>query len=151
MRLTQQNRLGGVLGQFAYPLEKIFTTPDPSSPWPPDTGVPSILAFPEDPTRYLVLERTWVAGAGYKIHVYEATTRGATDVRDVDSLAGADVVPMRKKLIADFHDLGLSAVQNTEGMTWGPLLPTGERTLILVSDDNFADDEATQIVALAVG
>ncbi|MFI5758971.1 esterase-like activity of phytase family protein [Streptomyces sp. NPDC051569] len=150
VRVTQQSRKGEVLGQFAYPLDKIFTESDPSSPWPPDTGVPSILAFPGDPGRYLVLERTWVAGAGFKIRVYDATTRGATEVRNVDSLAGRRVVPMRKKLVADFHDLGLSTVDNTEGMTWGPTLPSGERTLLLVSDDNFAEDEVTQIVALAV-
>lgn len=112
--------------------------------------MPSILAFPDDPSRYLVLERTWVAGSGYKIRVYDATTRGATEVGGMDSLVGQRVVPMRKKLVADFHDLGLSTVDNTEGMTWGPILPNGERTLILVSDDNFADDAVTQIVALGV-
>lgn len=150
VRVTQQSRDGAVLAQFAYPLEKIFAESDPSSPWPPDTGVPSILAFPEDPSRYLVLERSWVAGSGYKIRVYDATTRGATEVRNIDSLAGQRVVAMRKKLVADFHDLGLSTVDNTEGMTWGPALPGGERTLVLVSDDNFADDAVTQIVALGV-
>ncbi|WP_370416365.1 esterase-like activity of phytase family protein [Streptomyces fradiae] len=153
VRVTQQTRTGRVLGQFAYPIEKIFAVNDPNSPWGPDTGVPSILAFPDDPDRYLVLERTWVAGAGYKIRVFDATTRGATDVRSTDSLAGPDgenVVPMRKTLVADFHTLGLSTVDNTEGMTWGPVLPSGERSLILVSDDNFVDDAVTQIVALAI-
>lgn len=150
IRVTQQGRKGDVLSQFAYPLEKIFTEPDPSSPWPPDTGVPSILAFPDDSGRYLVLERTWVAGAGYKIRIYDATTRGATEVHTMDSLAGRKIVPMHKKLVADFHDLGLSTVDNTEGMTWGPTLPGGERTLLLVSDDNFAQDEVTQIVALGI-
>ncbi|MCX3058670.1 esterase-like activity of phytase family protein [Streptomyces beihaiensis] len=150
VRVTRQNRGGRVLGQFAYPLEKIFTASDPSSPWPPSTGVPSILAFPGDPDRYLVLERTWVAGAGYKIRLYDATTRGATDVRAMDSLAGEHVVPMRKKLVADFDTLGLSRIENTEGMTWGPALPSGERTVVLVSDDNFSADESTQVVALAV-
>ncbi|MFE5911926.1 esterase-like activity of phytase family protein [Streptomyces wedmorensis] len=150
VRVTRQTRGGRVLGQFAYPLEKIFAESDPTSPWAPDTGVPSLLAFPDDPDRYLVLERTWVAGSGYKIRLYDATTRGATDVQAMDSLAGRPVVAMRKKLVADFHTLGLSTVDNTEGMTWGPDLPTGERSLILVSDDNFADDAVTQIVALAV-
>lgn len=152
VRVTKQSRDGAVLGQFAYPLEKIFAVNDPTSPWGPDTGVPSILAFPDDPDRYLVLERTWVAGAGYKIRLFEATTRGATDVKDVASLAtdGQTVKPMRKKLVADFHDLGLSTVDNTEGMTWGPDLGHGERSVVLVSDDNFADDAVTQIVALAV-
>ncbi|MFE3068119.1 esterase-like activity of phytase family protein [Streptomyces sp. NPDC059247] len=149
-RVTRQGRGGDVLAQYAYPIERIFTASDPSSPWPPDTGVPSILAFPEDPSRYLVLERTWVAGSGYKIRLYDATTRGATDVRTFDSLVGRDVRPMRKSLVADFHDLGLSTVDNTEGMTWGPTLPGGERTLVLVSDDNFADDAVTQFVALGI-
>ncbi|MEV5969672.1 esterase-like activity of phytase family protein [Streptomyces sp. NPDC051921] len=150
VRVTRQTRDGRVLGQFAYPIEKIFTESDPTSPWGPDTGVPSILAFPDAPDRYLVLERTWVAGAGYKIRLYDTTTRGATDVRATDSLAGQPVVPMRKTLVADFDTLGLSTVDNTEGMTWGPDLPSGERTLILVSDDNFVEDAVTQIVALAV-
>ncbi|MFE5792809.1 esterase-like activity of phytase family protein [Streptomyces sp. NPDC056503] len=150
VRVTQQNREGRVLGQFAYPLEKIFAENDPNSPWGPDTGVPSILAFPDQPNRYLVLERTWVAGAGYKIRLFDATTRGATDVRDVESLAGRIVAPMRKKLVADFDTLGLSAIDNTEGMTWGPDLPSGERLLILVSDDNFVEDAITQVVALGI-
>ncbi|MFF9146919.1 esterase-like activity of phytase family protein [Streptomyces sp. NPDC014861] len=150
VRVTRQTRAGRVLGQFAYPIEKIFAESDPTSPWGPDTGVPSLLAFPDDPNRYLVLERTWVAGSGYKIRLYDATTRGATDVRDVDSLAGQPVVPMRKTLVADFHTLGLSTVDNTEGMTWGPVLPSGERSLVLVSDDNFDAEAVTQIVALAL-
>lgn len=37
-----------------------------------------------------------------------------------------------------------------EGMTWGPTLPNGERTLVLVSDDNFSEDAVTQIVALGI-
>ncbi|WOX20949.1 esterase-like activity of phytase family protein [Streptomyces solicathayae] len=150
VRVTQQTRAGRVLGQFAYPIEKIFAESDPTSPWGPDTGVPSILAFPDDPARYLVLERTWVAGSGYKIRLYDATTRGATDVQAMDSLVDRPVVPMRKRLVADFHTLGLSTVDNTEGMTWGPVLPSGERSLILVSDDNFDKDAVTQFVALAL-
>lgn len=150
VRVTRQTRAGRVLGQYAYPIEKIFAPSDPTSPWGPDTGVPSLLAFPDDPERYLVLERSWVAGSGYKVRLYDATTRGATDVQAVEALAGQSVRPMRKRLVADFHTLGLSTVDNTEGMTWGPALPSGERTLILVSDDNFASDAVTQIVALAL-
>jgi 3-phytase len=97
-----------------------------------------------------VLERTWVAGAGYKVRLFDATTRGATDVRAMESMAGQSVTPMRKKLVADFDTLGLSAVDNTEGMTWGPDLPSGERLLVLVSDDNFAQEAITQIVALGI-
>ncbi|MEV0786910.1 esterase-like activity of phytase family protein [Streptomyces sp. NPDC050423] len=114
----------------------------------PCTG--EYVAISGDPSRYLVLERTRVAGAGYKIRLFDATTRGATDVQHVDSLKGQKIVPMRKKLVADLADVGLSRIDNTEGMTWGPSPPNGERTLVLVSDDNFAEDEVTQFVALGI-
>ena len=149
-RVTSQTRDGEVLGQFAYPLEPVFTAPKPGSPWAPDTGVPAILAHPDDPTRFLVLERTYVDGAGFKVRLFDATTRGATDIQRTSSLVDQQVRPMHKRLIADLHDLQLSTVDNLEGMTWGPRLPTGEPTLILASDDNFHPQEVTQIIALAL-
>ncbi|HVK21170.1 MAG TPA: esterase-like activity of phytase family protein [Actinokineospora sp.] len=149
IRVTQQTRWGAVLGQYAYPLEPIFAEPTPGGP-EPDTGVPAILAYPEDPSRYLVLERTYVDGSGFKVRLFEATTRGASDVHGVDSLSTTQVQPMRKRLVADFDDLALSTVDNVEGMTWGPRLPTGERTVVLVSDDNFHPLEVTQVIALAL-
>ena len=57
---------------------------------------------------------------------------------------------MRKKLVADLAATGLSRIDNIEGITWGPRLPGGEHTVILVSDDNFSASQVTQIVALAV-
>ncbi|MFJ9656221.1 esterase-like activity of phytase family protein [Streptomyces microflavus] len=92
----------------------MFAAPDGSSTYPPDTGVPAILAYPGDSSRYLVIERTWVSGAGFKIRLFDATTRGATDVQHIDSLKGRKIVPMRKKLVADLADFGLSGVYNTE-------------------------------------
>ncbi|WP_327591742.1 esterase-like activity of phytase family protein [Streptomyces chartreusis] len=79
--------------------------------------------------------------------LYDGTTCGVSDVQAVNSLAGLYVVPMRKELVADFGTLGLSTVGNSEGMTWGDVLPSGERVLILVSGDNFDKDGVTQIVA----
>jgi 3-phytase len=41
-------------------------------------------------------------------------------------------------------------------MTWGPDLPTGERSLVLVADDNFAARpipgvaQVSQVIALAI-
>ncbi|GHJ37013.1 esterase-like activity of phytase family protein [Streptomyces sp. TS71-3] len=150
-RVTQQSRTGAVLGQFAYPLEPLFAEPDPDSPWSPDTGIPSILAYPGDANRYLVMERTYVPGSGFRIRIFDATTRGATRIQNRDSLASAAALrPMGKQLLVDLDDLPLSTVDNVEGMTWGPRLATGERTLVLVSDDNFSSDEVTQVIALAL-
>ncbi|KAA5830596.1 esterase-like activity of phytase family protein [Saccharopolyspora hirsuta] len=147
-RITGQTRTGEVLSQHAYPLEPVFAAPRPGGR--ADTGVPAVLAHPDDPTRFLVLERTYVDGAGFKVRLFEATTDGATDVQHVQSLQDRPVRPMHKRLLVDFDDLDLSTVDNLEGMTWGPRLPSGERTLVLVSDDGFHPQEVTQIIALAL-
>lgn len=104
----------------------------------------------QDATRYLVMERSFVTGVGNSVRIYEINTSGATDVKDVDSLAGRKVRPVHKKLLADLGGLGLSTVDNVEGLTWGPRLPSGERSLVLVSDDNFSATQVSQLITLAV-
>ncbi|SFP85163.1 Uncharacterized conserved protein [Amycolatopsis arida] len=147
-RVTVQGRSGPVLAQFAYPMEPLF-----AAPVPPDgfatTGVSAILAaHPADPTRFLVLERSFVTGAGNRVRIFLADTAGATNVLGMRALTD-DVRPMRKRLLVDLADLPLDT-DNIEGMTWGPRPRSGERTLLLVSDDNFAPTQVTQVVALAV-
>jgi hypothetical protein len=149
-RLTVQSRSGRLLAQYAYPMEPVFARPNPPGSFSVN-GVAALLAVnPVDPTRYLVLERSFVTGVGNKIRIFEVELRGATDIAGLDSVAGADVTPVRKKLVADLADFDLSTVDNVEGMTWGPRLPSGERTLLLVSDDNFAASQVTQVIALAL-
>ena len=41
-------------------------------------------------------------------------------------------------------------LDNTEGMTFGPRLPNGNRTLVFVSDDNFRKSQITQFLAFEV-
>ncbi len=147
-RLTVQGRDGAVLAQHAYPLEPLFAEPEPG-PWGPDTGVPAILADQQVPGRYYALERSWVPGADYKVRLFQVDIAGASDVRDQDVLEDG-VRPVRKRLLADLHDFPLPVIDNVEGLTWGPRLRTGERTLLLVSDDNFAAEEFTRFIALAV-
>jgi len=50
-------------------------------------------------------------------------------------------------LLLNFDAAGLGKVDNLEGMSWGPLLSNGHRSLVLVSDDDFSDDEVTQLLA----
>lgn len=149
-RITVQTRFGHVLAQYAYPLEPLFAAPKP--PNSTDTnGVSSMVAYdPLDPTRYLMVERAYASGVGNKVRVYEIDTKGATDIKNVHSLAGTNVRPVSKKLLVDMDTLGLSKVDNIEGITWGPRLPSGERTLLLVSDNNFSAAQVTQVIALAV-
>lgn len=148
-RITVQSRFGHVLSQHAYPLEPLFAEPEPG-PWGPDTGVPAILADPQHPGHYFALERSWVPGSDYKVRLFEVDLWGSTDVKDVRSLRDSTAKPVRKRLVADLDDFPLPLVDNVEGLTWGPRLPSGERTLVLVSDDNFAAEEVTRFIALAV-
>ncbi|MFI5607711.1 esterase-like activity of phytase family protein [Amycolatopsis sp. NPDC051903] len=150
-RITLQARTGQVLAQYAYPQEKLFATPVPADAFA-DTGVSSMLAVSQlDPTKFLMMERSFVTGVGNKVRVYEIDTSGATNVLNVNSLGSAKgIKPVTKKLIADLSDFGLPAVDNVEGMTWGPALPGGERSLVFVSDNNFSASQVTQVIALAV-
>ncbi|MFJ1765904.1 esterase-like activity of phytase family protein [Amycolatopsis sp. NPDC088138] len=150
-RITLQGRYGPVLAQYAYPQEPIFASPVPDGAFA-TTGVSSMLAVDQaDPTKYLMMERSFVTGVGNKVRVYEIDTKGATNILNVKSLADAkNVKPVKKRLLFDAADLGLSTVDNLEGMTWGPKLPGGERSLVIVSDNNFAATQVTQFAAVAV-
>ncbi|WP_280409147.1 esterase-like activity of phytase family protein [Nocardia brasiliensis] len=146
-RLTVQARTGALLAQYVYPLEPVFAESRPT-PGQGGNGIASILAAdPYDPSKILVLERAFVVGVGNKIRIYEADLGGATNVLDAPI---GNARPVTKRLLVDLADVGLPAIDNVEGMTWGPRLPSGERTLVLVSDNNFAANQITQLIALAV-
>ncbi|MER5177292.1 esterase-like activity of phytase family protein [Streptomyces sp. NPDC002896] len=107
--------------------------PSPVGVYSADRGVSEILAINE--TDYITVERSFASGVGFSIRLYWTSTIGATDVNGKDALSG-DEKPMPKKLLYDFTTSGTDA-DNVEGITWGPKLPDGSRSLVLVSDDNF--------------
>jgi hypothetical protein len=105
----------------------------------------------------LAMERSFSVGAGNTIWLYEIQTQGATNVAADFSLFpnGASqpplsFTPVTKRLILDVEaDLGIEP-DNLEGMALGPALPDGRLPLVLVSDNNFAPDQTTQFIVLAV-
>jgi hypothetical protein len=121
----------------------------PASPIPPgsfsDNGVSEILMA--DAHRMLVLERAFMMGRGLSMRLYAIDVREASDTLAQDRLVPGAFVPARKTLLADFAQLGLSRLDNTEGMCWGPRLASGARTLVFVSDDNFNPLQVTQFAA----
>ena len=148
-RITQLDRSGGVLAQYAYELEPI--------PGPADafftTGVTEILAI--DETRFLTIERTTVEDANgvfnNYVKVYEIDTAGATDVKSFGWLQGSEYTPVSKRLVLDVNAApGVDYVDNLEGITWGPVLENGNRSLVIVSDNNFGDTQITQFFAVEV-
>ncbi len=149
-RFTHYSRAGKVLGQFAYPVDPI------PGPVPPgrlaDNGVSEMLLINDH--QFLFLERSGVQQSGqvyrFNIRLYEVDITGATDVFLTPSLVGADIHPATKRLVLDFTKLGLPKLDNLEGVSWGHKLENGDRSLLLISDDNFIATQVTQILAFDV-
>ena len=55
-----------------------------------------------------------------------------------------------KTLLLDVAKTGVQRVDNIEGMTFGPKLPSGNFSLVLVSDDTFSSSQITQFLAFEV-
>lgn len=150
VRITRLDRAGTVLGQYAYPIEPVASRPAPGRE--ADNGVSEILAVNDH--QVLVVERAGVANADgvYTNHVriYAMETQGATDIQAIPALAGASYVPARKRLLLDLEKIGLPKVDNIEGISWGPRLANGRRSLVVISDDNFNPQQVTQILAFEV-
>ncbi|MGD1918018.1 MAG: esterase-like activity of phytase family protein [Pleurocapsa sp.] len=95
---------------------------------------------------FLSLERTFgFTGAGAKI--FQVVIGNATDTSNIESLRGnlGQLNTLKKELLFDLQDLNIY-LDNLEGMTMGPRLPDGSQSLLLISDDNFNDEQITQLL-----
>lgn len=146
-RLTHLDRDGKLLAQYAYQLDPIQAVPTGKNA---DNGVSEYLAI--DDHRGLMLERSGVEGADtiwkLYIRIYEIDTTDATDIASVPALAGASYKPVSKRLVLDLAEPpDVGPIDNIEGISWGPTLPNGKRSLVLVSDNNFNPAQVTQFLA----
>jgi hypothetical protein len=150
LRMSQLQRNGRMMRQFAYPLDAIPAEPGPGKE--AENGVSEILALPGG--ELLVLERATVQSADgvhtNYVRLYAADAREASDVQALPALAGARFTPARKRLVLDFRTLGLPRIDNLEAMAFGPRLPNGHATLVLASDDNFGQSQVTQFLLFEV-
>jgi len=71
-------------------------------------------------------------------------------VNGIDTLTGAEYTAVSKSLVLNLNEAGLPRVDNIEGITWGPTLPNGNATLMLVSDNNFNLEQVTQFLLFEV-
>jgi len=95
---------------------------------------------------FLSLERTYgFTGAGAKI--FQVVVGNATDTSNIETLRGniEQIQPLKKKLLFDLQDLDIY-LDNLEGMTEGPRLPDGSRSLVLIADDNFNEEQVNQLL-----
>ena len=121
-------------------------------------GVVEVLPI-DDAGTSLVMERSFSVGGvmgggtGNVVVINEVSTHGATDVLQIQALydGGSPIplTPVSQQQVFSFDDLGIP-IDNIEGMTFGPALPDGRATLIIVSDNNFNPGQFTQFIVLAL-
>lgn len=131
--------------EYVYATDRV-----PDAPNPPEgfatNGLVELL--PVDHDTFLAMERSFADGVGNDIRIYEITLDRDAKLGHGDEVG--DVEPLDKELVLNVEDdLGV-VPDNIEGMTFGPTLPDGRRTLVLVADNNFSDEQVTQFVAVAI-
>jgi hypothetical protein len=134
--------------QYVYWTDPIAEPPVPATQFAVN-GLVDLL--PLNNQFLLAMERSFSVGAGNTIRIYRVALPGATDVNGVDSLQGklGRVRPAQKTLLLDLDELGIP-LDNVEGLTLGRWLPDGRRSVVLVSDNNFAANQFTQFLLFAL-
>ena len=145
---------GQPVGEFVYEVGEVAVAPDSNDDFRTN-GLVELLATDNNGT-LLSLERSFTAGKGNTIKLYEVQTQGALDVSSQNDLFNEaenqafEIDPaVDKRLLVDFADLGITP-DNLEGLALGPQLENGSQSLIVVSDNNFSDTQATQFIALGL-
>ncbi len=118
------------------------------------SGLPDLLAL-DNQGNFLSIERSFT-GLGFAVSLFQVSLAGADEIQKIDSLLAVDfqkIKPVKKKLLLDLRALSVLfnkldiLLDNIEGLTLGPSLPDGQRSLILISDNNFNSVQRQQILA----
>ena len=148
--------------EYIYEVEPV-SKPEGFSPGVGVNGLVELLAFSR--TELLALERSFfVEGSEstsprshQQIRIFWISIEGASDVSGIASLREAvSLRPVQKKLVLDLEDIvgelrpEFPMLDNFEGMCFGPRLHNGNRTLILVSDNNFRTRQRTAFLVFEI-
>jgi len=136
------------VAQYAYKIEAVAYPPTPANSFKIN-GVSTILSSGEN--KLFVVERSFSTGRlPCTIRVFLADMNDATDIANTNSLVSQPAAkPVSKKLLLNMDDLG-RYIDNIEGVTFGPVLPNGHRSLVFVADNNFSPLERTQFFLFEV-
>lgn len=122
-----------------------------------DNGLVDIALI--DNLHFYTLERAWnPATKKNNIRIFECyITPETSDVSKIEKLSlklQKKLFPVAKKLIANLDDylqeITPHQLDNIEGMAIGPQLPSGNQSLILVSDNNFQKSQRTLFIAFEI-
>ncbi len=126
-----------------------------------ELGLTDLVALGD--TRFISLERACLIDPATRvvrnvILLHDVNLAGADDVSGVTTrLDPAAVRPVRKRLILDMDSLipqlpsSIANLDNFEALAFGPDLPDGRRTLLVVSDDNFRPTQKTVVMMFGIG
>lgn len=143
--------------QFTYLLEPIDRIP--LLPFSVN-GLSGILNYDKD--KFLVLERSFSAGRGRvsnTILLFLADSKNASNSLKVSALDGKiekTVQPAKKELVFNFKDIRRvlqgKTVDNIEGICFGPKLPNGNQSIVVIADNNFNSftEQLNQIILLEI-
>jgi len=140
IRITHYNKESGKADdQFVISLENISKIP-----WMyfAVNGLTELIQYA--PHQFLVIERAFSAGHGSygnTVRIFNVNAENASNTLGFKNLRKEKYTKATKELVFDFKSvkdkLTDGIIDNVEGMTFGPDLPNGNKTLILISDNNF--------------
>ena len=124
-----------------------------------ENGLTELLAL--DDTRLIALERACLQSPATPdvrntVQLFLVDVSDATDVLGESRGSITQARPVAKALLLDFDALipefppALANLDNFEALAFGPSLPDGSRTLLVMSDDNFRETQNTVFVWLRI-
>lgn len=138
--------------EVAYQLEKVEAMKaDLSSA---ENGLVDIAAI--DDKNFYSMERSWLPFMNKNVvRIFKCKiTEKTTDISQMDSLKDKSFVAVEKELVADIDDflslMTIKELDNIEGLAFGPNLPNGNPTLVIVSDNNFGKTQRTLFMGLEI-
>ncbi len=135
------------IAQYAYQADAVPYAPIPAGAFKIN-GISDILYIGND--KFIVVERAYSTGRlPSDIRVYLADIKNAEDISTIALATKTVQKPVAKKLLLDMNTLGLFT-DNIEGVTLGPVLSNGNRSLIFVADNNFAARQKSQFLLFEI-
>ncbi|MEO1060248.1 MAG: esterase-like activity of phytase family protein [Actinomycetota bacterium] len=134
--------------EYVYEVGPVADEPVPADGFRVN-GLVELLAL-DDRGTLLALERSFSVGVGNSVSLYVTSLRGARNVRAIEALDGKRYRTVEKELLLDLGTLGIT-LDNLEALAFGPTLPDGRESLLVVSDNNFnPDGQFTQFLLFAL-
>lgn len=145
-RLVQVDIDSGAVREFVYQLDDV------------SNGLNEILALNDD--EFLVIERDGKIGADAAFKkIMKINIKEATQVQRLRQLPAGElpesIKPVTKEVFVDFLDPSFQLTpeqlpEKLEGLTAGPVLPDGRKTLLVASDNDFNAESPSLIYVFAI-